>query len=287
MYYCEKLVYISLNNSKGLQLKNILIKEIPVTKDGKRLYKSIVRIDDDVVITHPPPNSLTQDYELMDREDTVEDERLLANIENTKMLLIADVYKKIFHRQAMSFLDVACGNGFSLVVAKKVFSKCEGIEISRLMVERCKLKGLLVNHADVFEFEEYSSYDILYVESLVEHLPDPVKFINRLSNQINDQSLVCFGQAVYNGLVPTIIKGKWYGWCVDQHYFHYTSKSFEELLCRNGFKVVAIKRSSLLHKFYFGPNIKRLIFRNIVALIALVSKPLNLGDHCLYMAKKA
>ncbi len=71
-----------------------------------------------------------------------------------------------------SFLDIGCGKGFMLKLAKEHpgFIKCKGIEYNKKLADICTrnmhrlgLDDVTIWNGDAREFEEYESYDTFYL----------------------------------------------------------------------------------------------------------------------------
>ena len=71
-------------------------------------------------------------------------------------------------------LDIGCGRGEFMEIAKAQNIATQGIDIDRDMVEFCKGKGLDVIHGDIFPFlleMEDNSLDGVFSSQVIEHIP--------------------------------------------------------------------------------------------------------------------
>lgn len=76
-----------------------------------------------------------------------------------------------------TLLDVGCGNGYFLAVAKEVIKRCVGSEFSAHLREFAQDKtGVTIYSEPLEEFPE-RDFDIITVFDVIEHIPDPVSFI--------------------------------------------------------------------------------------------------------------
>ncbi|MEM9247618.1 MAG: methyltransferase domain-containing protein [Pseudomonadota bacterium] len=69
----------------------------------------------------------------------------------------------------MRFGDVGCGGGVKLVMARRFFGHCTGIEYesqyvanAEVFLKKVGLPNLDVEHADALTYEEYGKFDVLY-----------------------------------------------------------------------------------------------------------------------------
>ncbi|MBI4489875.1 MAG: methyltransferase domain-containing protein [Deltaproteobacteria bacterium] len=77
-------------------------------------------------------------------------------------------------RDKGAFLDVGCGLGRHLRLAKKHFERAEGIELCKVSLEYCRAAGLQV-YGDPLETLNLTaaSYDVVLMNQVIEHLSDP------------------------------------------------------------------------------------------------------------------
>ena len=137
-------------------------------------------------------------------------------------------------RAPYSLLDVGCGNGLMLSVAKELGLDVMGIEPSRGMYNEAKRKGLNVMNCCLEDFNGYHKYDLVVLNSVIEHLQTPNKTLDLLYSRVSESTLVVFQQAVFDGLLPRLFRWFWYGWSPSEHYFHYTINSFSTLVEQHG-----------------------------------------------------
>ena len=183
-------------------------------------------------------------------------------------------------------LDVGCGYGYFLRDAKDFGFQVMGIEPSTFMASHAKSLGIEIFNGSVFEFKAIKDFDIISLLSVAEHIDDIKKLLIFLKENGSNDTIFVFGQAVYDGLVPKVLKGFWYGWSPQEHYWHFTNKSFQKLLSDTGYVVTQTKRTRLSHCFYFGGRWKSLLFNNFVAILDVIAGVFGWGDHVLFYAER-
>jgi 2-polyprenyl-3-methyl-5-hydroxy-6-metoxy-1,4-benzoquinol methylase len=79
-------------------------------------------------------------------------------------------------------LDVGCGNGEFLALARDAGYAVEGIDVSTAAKELCARRGISVRVGDVRAVEQFAvdeRFDVITFWDVVEHLPDPHSFLLR------------------------------------------------------------------------------------------------------------
>lgn len=88
-------------------------------------------------------------------------------------------------------LDVGCGNGAFLEVAKQLGYEAHGIDISTSGVEICRRRGL---SAEVCRVEDHhpEPYDVVTLWDVIEHLPDPMAMLRESQRLLRPGGVVFF-----------------------------------------------------------------------------------------------
>lgn len=82
-------------------------------------------------------------------------------------------------------LDVGCGNGYFLSVAKDVCDYCVGSEFSEHLRKFAQERtGLRIYNHSLEKFPE-SNFDIITAFDVIEHIQDPVSFVNEAVNLLS------------------------------------------------------------------------------------------------------
>lgn len=79
-------------------------------------------------------------------------------------------------------LDIGCGIGHLVEVAREVGFDAEGTELSRSRVEHARDRGLTVHHGDLIELSfPAEAWDVVTAVNLLSHLRDPIALIREMS----------------------------------------------------------------------------------------------------------
>jgi SAM-dependent methyltransferase len=252
---------------------------------GGKDYSILLCRDCGVGVTFPEPTASIDHYVDSDRPEIIS-----AHVKNSiaqEILRMKAEYHGIFGVSPRRILDVGCGNGLFMLVAKELGFETHGLEPSLAMCRRVIEKGLTVTQCAIDEYENYHQFDLIVFNSVIEHLPDPVREVRFVAGQLGPKTVVCFQQAVYDGLIPKFLKSTWYGWAPEEHYWHYSGLSFQSFIEKHQLKVVAKTRTNLYYKSVSLKSIrhwKSYLFSNFQKILSVVASFVNRGDSVTFYA---
>lgn len=229
--------------------------------------------------TLPRPTVSTEHYVEAERPEII-NPAVLADI-GKEVALLCERYKRITGREPRNMLDVGCGNGLMLSVAKQAGLEVMGIEPSEAMCRNVRAKGIPVTAGTLEDFHDYHAYDLIVFNSVIEHLPQPAQVMKILRQRTGAESVLVFQQAVFDGLVPRVFKTSWYGWSPSEHFWHYTQASFTSFCREQGLAVLDCKRSNLYYHFLPLRSFKQwksFLYSNVVKLVSLLATASGRGD---------
>lgn len=262
---------------------NPYVKLSPLVFKGRYLIE--VCPDCGIAFTTPKPPVDIAHYIEAARDLHKNEEEYFRRSAREVITTATRLYNSQYGVAPSSLLDI--GSGFGLLVreAKQAGLDAKGIEPSIVMAEYAVKMGLEIFRGSLFEFDDYLNFDILHLESVLEHIEDVTGLLAFLKRGAKPESLIIFGQALYDGLVPRVLRRFWYGWSPDEHFWHFSEEAFTRLLRSNGFQIIEVKRTNLIHSFYWGPKIKSLLFHNIKALLNVFARLFDRGDHVYFFVK--
>lgn len=140
-------------------------------------------------------------------------------------------------RKNNTILDVGCGSGYFLDVAKKKGWKVYGTEFSDHQVDKCSKKRITMKQgeisADMFE-NEY--FDIITSFEVLEHTNNPQQQIRQINKLLRPGGALYLTTPNFNALYRLRLKGKYNIINYPEHLSYFTKKTLHHLLKTNGFK---------------------------------------------------
>ncbi len=172
-------------------------------------------------------------------------------------------------RRHNNIIDIGCGEGHFLEVAKKRNWNVYGIEFSDVKVSICKEKGIKVLQGRLNpDSYEKDFFDVIISSEVIEHINYPVQEI------INFQTILRKGGAVYlttpnfGSLSRLILKERWRIIEYPEHLCYFTPKTMSFLLEKAGLKPIFIRTTGLSItklRASIGMRNKRLLENNVVS----------------------
>jgi 2-polyprenyl-3-methyl-5-hydroxy-6-metoxy-1,4-benzoquinol methylase len=125
-------------------------------------------------------------------------------------------------------LDVGCGGGYFLRVARLLGADVEGIEPSPHGVEQARKSGLQVFNGTVQDYEQSAGanrFDVITANHVVEHMPNPVEALVAMRNLLKPGGYIWI--AVPNAGYPLAVKlrGRWHSSDLPYHLMQFTAHS--------------------------------------------------------------
>jgi 2-polyprenyl-3-methyl-5-hydroxy-6-metoxy-1,4-benzoquinol methylase len=147
------------------------------------------------------------------------------------------------------YMDIGCGDGSVLYFAKKNGWEVKGLELSPVFAEYAK-KTLNID-VEVIDFLKYNDpqekYDLVSLRHVLEHLPDSVLALTKISGMLKKNGYAHFEMPNINSLthkfhrirnkIPAL-KRKYNPDFVTSHCNQFSKQSFIYLLKKTGFSLV-------------------------------------------------
>ncbi len=145
-----------------------------------------------------------------------------------------------------SILDVGCGKGDFVDAAIDEGYNAEGIELSPLAVNIAQGFGLPVSNMDFFSSDiKDSSKDIVTMFEVIEHLSNPVHFLDRAAQVVKPGGLIYLTTPNFNSLDRRVLSVKWNA-IHREHLVYFTPATLLKLIHKNtGLTVLHIESKNI------------------------------------------
>jgi len=139
-------------------------------------------------------------------------------------------------------LEIGCGPGHDLVDFSEQGWEVVGVEPNKSAVEMGRRKyDLTIHHGTLDEIAdrlEKSSFDVVLLNHVFEHIPNPRETIRYINEVIAPTGLVIIEVPNFDSVLRRVL-GEFWGDCdVPRHVYHYTPQSLEYLMNEQGFRKI-------------------------------------------------
>ena len=150
----------------------------------------------------------------------------------------------------MKLLDVGSGSGQFLYEMKQFNLNVQGVEPSGFNKKSSEKHKLNIKNVDLIS-AKYSknSFDIITMNHVLEHVPNPSEIIQELYNILKKKGTLIIGIPNFNSLAYKIFKKNWYQLDVPRHLFNFSDKLLVKELTKKGFKINKIRHNSRPSQF--------------------------------------
>jgi len=150
------------------------------------------------------------------------------------------------YRKNNRLLDVGCGNGIFLSVAKKMGWETYGVEFSESGTSYCKAKGLNVFQGTLSDhINHLPEFDIIVSIEVLEHINTPKTELSNFYQLLRKGGILYLTTPNYNGILRYILKDKYDIFAYPEHLAYYTPATLKRSLQKYGFKPLSIKTTGM------------------------------------------
>lgn len=147
------------------------------------------------------------------------------------------------------WLEVGVGAGELTALALEFGFEVEGLDIRTAYAESVAERLGVAVHAVCFqEFEPRTSYDVIVMGDVLEHIARPAEAIARASRLLNDRGLLWISTPNFESAFSRLVRDLDPMWRVCEHLNYFSFRSLRTLLEGHGFDVEDYRVSS----HYFG-----------------------------------
>ncbi|MFT7588933.1 MAG: 2-polyprenyl-3-methyl-5-hydroxy-6-metoxy-1,4-benzoquinol methylase [Limisphaerales bacterium] len=150
------------------------------------------------------------------------------------------------YRKTNRLLDVGCGIGYFLEVAKERGWEVYGTEYTDEAVNICRSKGVTM-HSGMLDPSNYdpASFDILTSFEVIEHINNPKEEIVNSAKLLRDGGLYYLTTPNFNSLLRYKLKSDYNVICYPEHLSYYTPKTIRKLFNSVGFQTKSVQTTGI------------------------------------------
>jgi len=217
--------------------------------------------------------------------------------------LISPVISAFRYRDAIRYipngkgLDIGCGNGKFIRDMNTLGWQFEGVEFNPIAVNICRKAGLNVFQGDLHNaaFKD-NSFDLVSARQVIEHIPDPVNFINEIVRILKSGGRLLLKTPNSKSLGRRWFGTFWFANEIPRHLVLFCPANLNMLAERFGLRQITVKtftRSRIILKSldYLTDNRekpyhKRNFFRLLARLYVLLAYISCRGDEVFAVYEK-
>ena len=149
-------------------------------------------------------------------------------------------------RHTNRLLDIGCGAGALLTVARQAGWDAEGVEVSIPTVEHLRKQGLNVFPGELAQAKfPDGHFDVVTAGELIEHVPDPSSLIAEVARILRPGGVFWATTPHSHGASGRVLKLRWSIVSPPEHLHLFSIRGLSGLLSRHGFQRVKVKSEGL------------------------------------------
>lgn len=222
--------------------------------------------------------------------ERVEDEFYLKSKDERIETFKKDLRKleKVYSKRG-KLLDIGCGPGLFLEVAKENGWSVYGTELSKWAYEYARKNGLNVYNKELDKCNlKEGEFDVITLWDVIEHVTDPSKILKQVNRILKKGGLLVIDTPNVDSFFAKLRGRKW-GDFVRMHIYYFSPKSIEKILKKNGFKIIKIENHSRIIVLknaveWLDSKVLHFLFKR--TFLGNLKLKVNLFDDMLIYAKK-
>ncbi|MEW6676508.1 MAG: class I SAM-dependent methyltransferase [Pseudomonadota bacterium] len=188
------------------------------------------------------PAELERKLQLWADQDVLDEERLRQAFEPATLDYYARFLRRIEARAPGRghLLDVGCGTGAFLTVARQAGWRVQGVEVGVASSRHAReALGLDVQRGSLYDFEPAAGgYDAISLIEVIEHLQDPRSALQRIHGWLKPGGVLLVTTPNVDSLYRRLFGNRW--WvinCEDEHIVLFNPDTLAGMLREQGFEV--------------------------------------------------
>jgi 2-polyprenyl-3-methyl-5-hydroxy-6-metoxy-1,4-benzoquinol methylase len=155
-----------------------------------------------------------------------------------KLLTAKERLKQISsHCSRGRWLDSGYSDGSFVEQAQLQGMQAEGIDLSEVAIEEARKRNFSVYYSSVENFEPGHKYDTITAFDVLEHVLDPVAFVQAVRNLLLPGGKVVLSLPDQGSLICKLMGKSWYFYIPEEHLHYFKKSTIAKLLTNAGFVV--------------------------------------------------
>ncbi len=198
--------------------------------------------------------------------------------------------EKIFPRKKLKILDIGSATGAFVHEALTLGHQADGVEVSREAIKKANQKyGIELIHGSINEIKQVDYYDVVHLNHVLEHMPDPNDSIAHCHRFLKNGGLLIIEvpQQFLNDLdrlksVLKMSKQPEFNAYSLHHTYFFSPKALASIIENNGFSVIQLHTANSNRTPLYPFSLKNLILRSYL----WVSDTLRKGGNIIEVYAK-
>ena len=150
------------------------------------------------------------------------------------------------YRSSNRILDLGCGYGSFLEVAKSRGWEVYGVELAKEAVEVCEGKGINMYHGEISDCDfEAETFDVVVSIEVIEHLIDPNTLIDTGKHLLKKGGLFYITTPNFNSYLRYQLRENYDVIDYPNHLAYFTKKTLNTIFTKHQFKKVKIQTTGI------------------------------------------
>lgn len=165
-------------------------------------------------------------------------------------------------RKNNRLLDIGCGDGHFLAVAKSKGWEVYGTEFTDEAVQIGSAKGIQMHKGRIQSWNTAPEFDVVTSFEVLEHINDGRAHVSKITSLLRRGGLFYFTTPNFNSLSRRILGGEWKIIEYPEHLCYYTAETAYRLLTGAGLQRLNVLTTGIaFHRFPKGENASAFIAR--------------------------
>ena len=181
---------------------------------------------------------------LVDKYDSYKIQQTLSSVTAIRYREMLD-YFELF-RKTGNIIDVGCGDGYLLCMAKERGWNVYGTEFTESKVAFCTSKGINMKQGPL-ELKNYSLgfFDVVISIEVIEHINTPCDEVGNFNSLLRNGGIAYITTPNFNSVSRLFLKEKWNVVAYPAHLCYFTRKTLCRLFNSSGFGTISVRTTGI------------------------------------------